>query len=222
MVQILPPSAFFNQHLADRIYDEYSSRKVIVVGNEDANDGIAEILLPKYSSDKVTKRSIAALSDTELGETDSYLIYAYSNKKEEISDILHSVDNLREKYPATSITLVGRPSWVMLTDTYGDRFSDAEVLIPSRVWFDADSSHGSRFNASFSDMYGGHPVKSFPNFAASGYDVAKYFIPSTAANGGDFNRGFSGSDDPTIQTDINLVRVNNWGGFINPDRKSVV
>lgn len=101
-----PPSAFFNQHLADRIYDEYSSRKVIVVGNEDANDGIAEILLPKYSSDKVTKRSIAALSDTELGETDSYLIYAYSNKKEEISDILHSVDNLREKYPATSITLV--------------------------------------------------------------------------------------------------------------------
>lgn len=216
MVQILPPSTFFNQHLADRIYDEYSSRKVIVVGNEDANDGIAEILLPKYSSDKVTKRSIAALSDTELGETDSYLIYAYSNKKEEISDILHSVDNLREKYPATSITLVGRPSWVMLTDTYGDRFSDAEVLIPSRVWFDADSSHGSRFNASFSDMYGGHPVKSFPNFAASGYDVAKYFIPSTAANGGDFNRGFSGSDDPTIQTDINLVRVNNWGGFINP------
>lgn len=50
----------------------------------------------------------------------------------------------------------------MLTDTYGDRFSDAEVLIPSRVWFDADSSHGSRFNASFSDMYGGHPVEILP------------------------------------------------------------
>lgn len=103
-----------------------------------------------------------------------------------------------------------------LTDVLGDKFSEAGVVVPSRLWFDMDSNEGKLFVKDFTDMYGGAPVKSFPNFAVSGYDVAHYFIPSTANNGGDFNNGFTGSTKSLLQSEIKLKRVNNWGGFINP------
>lgn len=216
MVQLLPPSSYFNQQLADRLYDAYGRRKLIVAGIPDPNDGIAEILIPKFQDYDKTELPVSGLSEFGMNEADSYLIYAYPGKKEEVADLLQAIENLKEKYPLATITVVGRPSWVTLNDVYGDKFAEAEVVIPSRVWFDPESTDGNRFSTKFSEMFGGAPIKSFPNFAASGYDVAKYFIPSTARNGGDFNRGFSGTDDTAIQSDINLERVNNWGGFINP------
>lgn len=216
MVQLLPPSSYFNQQLADRLYDEYSNRKIIIVGTNDSNDGIAEILLPKYQEYDRTEVPVSGLSEIDINESDPYLVYAFPSKKEEVADILQAVDTMREKHPLASITLIGRPSWVTLHEIFGDRFAEAEIVIPSRVWFDPESSIGSKFSSRFSDMFGGVPVKSFPNFAASGYDVAKYFIPSTARNGGDFNRGFAGSDESAVQAEIRLERVNNWGGFINP------
>ncbi len=216
MVQLLPPSSYFNQQIADRLYSDYGNRKLIVVGLPDSNDGIAEILLPKYQDYDKTELPVSGLSDFELSESDYYVIYAYSSKKEEVADLLQAVENLKEKYPLANISVVGRPSWVVLNETYGDKFAEADVIIPSRVWFDSESSVGKRFMGKFNDMFDGVPVKSFPSFAASGYDVAKYFIPSTARNGGDFNKGFSGFEGTPIQSEINLERVNNWGGFINP------
>ena len=46
-----------------------------------------------------------------------------------------------------------------------------------------------------------------------GYDIANYFIPTTAANGGDYNIGLI--DRPGLQNDIDIKRLNTWSGFIN-------
>lgn len=216
MVQLLPPSSYFNQQMADRLYEEFADRKLIVVGMPDSNDGIAESLLPKFQEYDRSEIPVSGLSEFSVSDSDSYLIYAYPNKKEEVGDLLQAVENLKEKHPFVSMIVVGRPNWVTLNETYGDKFAEAEVVIPSRVWFDSESTAGNSFSSKFNEMFGGTPIRSFPSFAASGYDVAKYFIPSTARNGGDFNRGFSGSTDTLIQSEINLERVNNWGGFINP------
>lgn len=216
MVQILPPSSFFNTQIAERLADEYGDRELILIGTQDSNDGIAELLLPKFEEYNTTSLPISGLSEYDIKDTGSYLVYAFPNKKEEVADILQAVENIKEKAPFATITVVGRPSWVTLTETYGDKFAAAEVVIPSRVWYDSETGDGERFSSKFSEMFGDTPVKSFPNFAASGYDIANYFIPSTARNGGDFNRGFSGSEKPSIQSEIRLERVNNWGGFINP------
>ncbi|MBD5356033.1 MAG: LysM peptidoglycan-binding domain-containing protein [Bacteroides sp.] len=216
MVQLLPSSAYFNEQIADRIYEEYGDRELILVGRADENDGIAELLIPKFDSSKVKKVSLSALSDYTVTDNGSYLIYAYPSKKEEVSDVMRGVVNLKENAVVAPINVIGRQSWVTFIETLGDKFSEAGVIIPARLWLDSDSREGKRFNEQYAKMFDGTPIKSFPNFAASGYDVAKYFIPSTAKNGGDFNKGFSNIDGESLQTDIRLQRVNNWGGFFNP------
>lgn len=216
MVQILPPSSYFNEQVAARLAEEFNNSKLIIVGATDSGDGIAEILIPTFEEHFKSEVSVADLSDVVLTENDSYLIYANPSKKEEIADIMQGVENLKEKYPDADISIVGRPSWVTLIETFGDKFGENNVIIPSRVWFDPESSTSSKFSSKFSELFGGTPVKSFPNYAASGYDIAKFFIPSTASNGGDFNKGFTGYNHSSVQHDIRLERVNNWGGFINP------
>ena len=67
----------------------------------------------------------------------------------------------------------------------------------------------------YTELFGGHPVKSYPNFAANGYDVANYFIVSLVDNAGDFNRGFSKNSKNSLQSVYDFKRVNNWGGFMN-------
>ena len=64
-------------------------------------------------------------------------------------------------------------------------------------------------------MFDNVPVRSIPNYAASGYDVVNYFIPLVAMNHGDFNHGLQNSIKEGLQNEIDLSRVNNWGGFIN-------
>ncbi len=216
MVQLLPPSSYFNEQMADRIFDDYGNCELILVGNEDESDGIAELLIPKYEVGKVKRVSLSSLSEYTLTDDGRYLIYAYPSKREEVADVLQGALNLKETNPFATLNVVGRLSWVTFTETFGDKFSEASVIIPSRVWLDTESNKWKLFEDEYENMFGGTPVKSFPNFAASGYDVAKYFIPSTAKNGGDFNKGFANVDDESLQTDIRLVRINNWGGFFNP------
>lgn len=216
MVQLLPPSSFFNEQMADRIADDYSHCELLLVGVSDENDGIAELLAPKFEGNGVIKMSVSSLAEYTPSDSGAYLVYAFPQKKEEVADVMQAVSNIRERSPFCEITVVGRPNWVTFTDGLGDKFAENNVVIPSRLWFDGESQEGKRFIDSFTEMFGSAPLRSFPNFAASGYDVAQYFIPSTANNGGDFNKGFSGQDNPTIQSDLRLQRVNNWGGFFNP------
>ncbi|MDE5975324.1 MAG: hypothetical protein K2G69_02105, partial [Muribaculaceae bacterium] len=134
---------------------------------------------------------------------------------DEVADIMQGVANLKESTPFADIVVEGRPNWVTLVDNMGDKFGEAGVIVPSRVWFDTDSSEGKKFVKQFSELFGSGPLKSFPNFAASGYDIANYFIPVVAGNGGDFNRGLTYGEKEMVQGDIRLHRINNWGGFTN-------
>lgn len=215
IVQLLPGSAYFNQQMGEQIAEDYGNRQIIMVGNQDKGDAIAETFLSKVAPASVKKTSVSGLSSVTLKEDGEYLFYCYPTRREEIADILQAVENLKEQQPLAEIIVVGRPNWVTYADTYGDRFGDAGVIIPSRVWFDNESTLGKRFIRNFTSLFGTAPMKSFPNFAASGYDVANYFIPSTSKNGGDFNKGFIDIDAEMVQGDIRLERVNNWGGFIN-------
>ncbi len=110
MVQILPPSSYFNEQVAARLAEEFQNRKLIIVGATDSGDGIAEILIPTFQEYFKSEVSIADLSDVVLSDNDSYLIYANPSKKEEIADIMQGVENLKEKYPFADISVVVRPS----------------------------------------------------------------------------------------------------------------
>lgn len=214
IIQILPPSSFFQEQVAERIVRDYNDCELIFVGPEDSNDAIAEIIRSQHMSGKRRDVSIGGLADFDFKDGKSYLIYAYPQKRDEVKSILETIHNIKDNSIA-DITIVGRPSWVTLTDMFQDNFGAAEVIVPARCWFDTESEEGKSFIEKFTEFYGGSPIKSFPNFAVTGYDIANYFIESTVDNGGDYNKATLNSSKG-IQTDFNLKRVSNWGGFVNP------
>ncbi len=214
MVQILPPSSYFNEQVADRIIADYGNSELIFVGTPDSNDAIAEIIREKIPSGKSRELSTSALSGYSFKDNGSYLLYAYPQKREDVKALLETVRMIKDESPA-EIIIVGRPNWVTLTEYFRDNFNDAEVIVPARCWFDPETEEGKLFSDRYEDLYGGTPVKSFPNFAVSGFDIANYFIDATVNNKGDFNKtNFNSSKG--LQTDFNLKRVNNWGGIVNP------
>jgi len=215
MIQILPPSSFFNEQVADRIALEYDGRELLMVGVNDANDAIAELVAGKFPEQNVKRLSVNSLADYDITDDGSYLIYAFPQKRDEVNEVLAAVKNIREAHPVADIAIVGRPSWVTITESFQGRFDDCEIVVPSRCWLNPEKDSVKDFMEKYEALYEQCPVNSFPNFAASGYDVANYFINSASRNGGDFNRAVS-VDGKGIQTDFRLRRVSNWGGFLNP------
>lgn len=215
MVQILTPSSLFNEQVAESIVSDYGDRELLMVGPEDENDAIADLIVKKFPENRVKNLSVSSLANYNITDEGSYLVYAYPQKKDEVNEILATVSAIKENNPVADIVIVGRPSWITHTETYRDRFNDADIVVPARCWMDPESREVKKFNDDFTEMFGQAPIKSFPNFAASGYDIAKYFINATAENGGDFNQAMR-SDNSGIQTEFNLKRVSNWGGFLNP------
>lgn len=214
MIQILPPSAYFNDRISTRLYRDNQRRKLIAVGEQDENDGIATELFNLYDGEGqlITLEEFGGLEPNIM---EPVLIYSFASKKEDVADFFNNVENLDESFPGFDFKIVGRLSWVAMIDEFGDKFSDYHVYIPSRVWLDEESESWKNFNENYETMFGGTPVRSIPNFAANGYDIATYFIPLVAENNGDFNKNLSPSGEEMLQTDFKLNRVNNWGGFIN-------
>lgn len=216
MIQLLPPHAYFNEHIAERIYKDHKGDKLILVGDETDNDGIADVLVTVFPEERIENLSVAAFGEYTPEELESYIIYSFVSKKEEVADVMQGISNIMENNPDVRISVIGRQNWITFTDDFLDKFYSANIMIPSRVWLDNESSSWKNFREKYEIMYGGEPVKSFPNFAVSGFDVANYFIPVVSLNGGDFNRAMRNSSFKALQADINLERINNWGGFINP------
>ncbi len=214
IVQILSPSSLFHEQAAERIAKDYNDCELIFVGPEDSNDAVAEILREQHPGGKRKPISVAALADFNFADGKAYLVYAYPQKREEVKAILETIHTIKDESTA-DITIVGRPSWVTLTDNFRDNFNAAEVIVPARCWFDPETEDGKAFTDRYAELFGGSPVKSFPNFAVSGYDIANYFIDATVANGGDYNK-MSFNSSKGLQTDFALKRVSNWGGFLNP------
>ena len=215
IIQLLPSATYFNQQIGEELAGSYGNRRIVVVGGKDSGDGIAEVFLSKVPASNVDNVSVSNLSTYTISPDKEYLFYCYPTRKDEVADILQGVENLKENEPFADIVVIGRQNWVTLADSYADKFGEAGVIIPSRVWFDTESSAGKKFIRTFNSLFGAAPMKSFPNFAASGYDVANFFIPSAAKNGGDFNKKYDVTDKEMVQSEIRLDRVSNWGGFIN-------
>ena len=216
IIQILPPTPVFNELVAERLIRDFRERNLILLGDTDENDGVVEFLKNEFPEQRRVQMSLSEFTEFLPEDGRDYLVYVASgNQREEVADILQTLENISQSETMSVIDVVGRPGWVMMSDDFGDRFSLFNVTIPSRVWLDTSSAQWKEFESLYSSSFGGSPVNSLPNYAATGYDVASYFIPMTAKNGGDFNYMPLSDQYAPLQSEINLKRVNNWGGFIN-------
>lgn len=215
LIQMLPPSSFFNQMVASSIYLDNLEGKLVCVGIEDPNDSFGTELTKLYDTNETFTPETLTTLELNSVQTRPVIIYSYASKKEDIESFLTSLEQLEKKYPAYDFFVLGRSNWVVYKDELKSQFEKFGVHIPSRVWLDMDSYKWKNFLANYSYMFNGTPVKSFPNFAASGYDMATFFIPRVAELNGDYHHGIKDSDGNLLQTDIQLFMEKDSEGYMN-------
>lgn len=214
IIHLLTPSSYFTEEVAEWTSTSFHNYQIVMVGNEDSEDAFASAIIDKVGEKKPLKVKIEALADLKLDEDVAYLFYGYPTGRDDISAMLSAIGTLADSYPLARIKVMGRPNWITYSDSFKEQFAKNKVYFPSRFFFDPSGKAGKEFIANYSAAYGHGPIRSFPTYAATGYDIINYFVPSLASNNGDFNVPVS--EGKELQTPISIERVGNWGGFFNP------
>ena len=217
VIQYLAPTSYFNEEVADYLTDTYAGYSLLIAGKMEGSDTMGEAILKAYidESDEMPQEIvIEELPEFELDAEDGrYLIYATPSGKDDVKGLLSKITSLRDRYPMADIRVVGRPNWITMADAQRDAFRENGVLLPTRFYFDADEAPSRKFIDSFKTLYGHTPMKSYPVYSATAYDILTYFMPNISRTGGDFNAGFH--TYATLQSPISLTREENWGGMVN-------
>lgn len=213
-VQLLTPSNYFNDCVASNVYEKYGDYKLVLVGQEDSSDQLAASLRKYWNPSSITSVPETSLESFTMTDGGKYLFYGYSIKKTEVQKLLQDVNTIKESAPFADYLVLGRPNWIVFDSSLSEDLHRVNTYIPSRFYFDGDSESARQFSAAYKSLFNRNPVKSLPLYAGVGYDNATYFIPNMAENGCDINALTSSIN--TIQSEFDLKRVSNWGGFINP------
>ena len=217
IIQYLAPSSYFNNDVAKYFSANYGGSNLIICGDMERSDTLGESILQAVANDQlenVENLSMEELPEMEYTAGEPLLIYGCASRREDVKNLLEKVSVFKERNPMAEIKVIGRPSWITFSDHLKDLFGLTYVLMPTRFYFDADDIASRNFIDGYKDMFGHTPIKSYPVYSATSYDILSYFVPNIAAANGDFNRKFT--YEPTLQSVIDLKRVSNWGGIVNP------
>ena len=215
VIQLLTPSNYFNDEIAARMLEDYGDNVLIFAGNADQGDQLALSLKELWNKSKIKNLSIDGLSEYPFREDTKYLIYGYPTRKDDINSLLSAVNKIKSASPLTEISVLGRPNWIIYDDPdMIEKFQEANVNIPSRFYYDKNSSEARRFENIYKSLFDRTPAKSFPMYAGVGYDASMYFLPGMVSAGSDVNS--LGEYTNGAQSDFALSRPSNWSGLLNP------
>lgn len=215
IIQLLSPTSFYADQIVQKLYNENKNRQLISVGDRDENDAIG-LLFEKSFQNDVDNLSLEELEHyvPEYGQPLTF--YSHVVKKEDILLFLNLIKNIKELYPDNEINIIGRSNWSTYAYDLKKNYGEHEVIIPMRVWLDEDTPEWEKFVTQFENLFIEKPVKSLPNFAATGYDVANYFLQHLFLNVSQFDDEIGLNNKKPLQNDIKLIRLNNMrGGLIN-------
>lgn len=213
ILQLMTPPEYFNDEIAAWLKNRYDGYSLVFTGEKDNDDSLAESLSAIWDPAKVRSRSIDDLRTLPLNEQGKYLLYTYPVRKAEVSSFIDAVTEAKNKSPLATVSIVGRPNWIVFDETLGDKFHENDVMIPARFYMNKNDRTGSVFAMNYRQMFDALVDNSFPVYSAMGYDVANYFITGLSAAGGDMN--MLGASSDTLQSDFNLKRTSNWSGLLN-------
>lgn len=217
-IQVLPPTSYFNEAVSDYIINNFSDATYVFVGKSnpddtDALDNMIRAILKENGSTFIELDESAQLEVVGFEEGKRYIVCPQLTKKGDIDLFLSAMAAVKEAVPLTDISVLARPNWIVYTEKFGEKFALLNTLIPSRFYYDQTIQDAQIFTDTFTSKFGETPKKSNPTYSVLGYDVAKFFIKSTAYNAGDPNAGFIPYD--ALQTDFRLERTSNWSGLLN-------
>lgn len=217
-VQIYPPSSYFNQMIASYLVDNFSDYTFIFIGDIDTedSDAIETIIKSEFDNNAIQyihKSSVDHISSISYDINKKYLFIPNIVKKGEIDKFINNLITLQSDHASLDISVVGKPNWIALPQGIKKYLHQINTYIPSRFFFDKTQVKCHNFESDFIKHYGYAPVQTNPIFAVVGYDVARYFIESYYYNYNDLNNIMSNYD--ALQTDFNLLRIDNWSGLYN-------
>lgn len=173
---LLQSSEVFNENASKAIINKFGDAQFIFLGDPlKASDGIAASLMSTLPMDHF--EVMENLENAVVPYSGDFVIYSFANKKEEISSHLKMIEKFIEaNSDHDNIAVIGRPAWIMHTASMNESMHKANVYFPSRFYLDDDSDDVKQFNSGYKAMWGKSPVKSYPLYAAMGFDTANWLL----------------------------------------------
>lgn len=215
VVQFMIPTEQFNDKVASYLGNEFAGRRIVVVtdGTDTEEDALTTLLSERFGASSVLQLTAEELADYPFYDTEKYLVYVQPSKRATVSKVLDTLIKTKEESPATEMAVVGRPGWITFADALKDKMFQLDVYIPSRFYFDMEAMPSKDFLKDYARIFRHPPLKSYPVYAAVGYDIADFFLPQQAYNYSDYLM-VPNQATPQLQIDVNLMREP-AGGFLN-------
>ncbi|MDE6242646.1 MAG: hypothetical protein K2M14_01395, partial [Muribaculaceae bacterium] len=214
--QVLPPSADFYASCTDFLMAAKGDSHFLYVADDDADgDCVSLLLLERLIRKGKSYETVPGYADIatyNFKPGQSYVIVSDLNKRAEISKLLADVEKIIDKNPAVEISVIGRPTWVVYADALKSAMQKADTYIPSRFYMDSTEPKVAEFEKTFAENFGAAPLKSFPGYAAMGYDIARGLLPILAGRG---ELTDTSSATGALQLDLSLSRRQPWNGLLN-------
>lgn len=213
MVQLITTPDYFNEEVANWIFQKYGSYSLVFTGEKDPNDALAESLQSIWDPSRVRSRSVEDLRSLPLNAKGKYLLYSYPTKKADVVEFLDAVNDAKTKTPEAEVTVIGRPNWIVYDEALAEKFHNADVQIPARFYMSKNERNNSEFSLRYRQLFNAAVPNTFPVYSGIGYDTALYFLQGLNAGKGDINA--MGSPVGMVQSEFELERPSNWSGVLN-------
>lgn len=209
--QLLSPSEIFNPSVSEYLKDKLSDHTLIMVGEPDPNDNLIRELILAWPEDNLIVVNKDDIKKLNYEDGENYIFFPISTQAKVVTEILPIVKEVLAENTGSSVKVLGRPNWVSFPNM-SSMIENVETYIPVRCYFEPTDAASKLFIKNYKDAFGHPPIKSYPVYAAMGYDVAKYFIPNLL----DDIRGKASSWDKSnlVQSYFHLNK-NDWGGYVN-------
>lgn len=215
LIQLLTPSEYYYDSTARAVNEKYGDYKLLIAGEPDATDNLLESLFKFYAPSSAISIPAEGIKDFQPVSGEKYLIYGTATKKADVKSMVENLKILKEKAILSDIAVLGRPNWIAYVDAFKELYSGAEVMIPSRSFFDSELTVSRDFINSYKSRFGHTPMKSFPVYSVAGYDAAHYFIPAVSISNQNFEIYTADPLFTPLQNEIVLKRANDNGGLYN-------
>lgn len=213
MVQLITTPDYFNEEVANWIFQKYGSYSLVFTGEKDPNDALAESLQSIWDPSRVRSRSVEDLRSLPLNAQGKYLLYSFPTKKADVVEFLDAVNDAKTKTPEAEVTVIGRPNWIVYDEALSEKFHNADVQIPARFYMSKSERNNSEFSLHYRQLFNAAVPNTFPVYSGIGYDTALYFLQGLSDGKGDINA--MGRPDGMVQSEFELERPSNWSGIMN-------
>lgn len=219
LIQIQAPSKYFNDYVSEFFKNKFINSKVIVAGAIENGDTMGEKIvasLSDNSDDNIEEVHINDLTGLDLDSDSDYVIYATPSKKDDVKNLLEKIMVLRDRNILSNIKVIGRPNWITMVDSQKELFTLSGLYLPTRFYFDSEAEASRSYIEEYKELFGHTPLKSYPVYSVTSYDILTDLIP-VIANRGDKNIEDLNFPGKGLQTSIELIKVDPESGFVNPD-----